>query len=93
MLQWSVPAHEDNQWEARMPNAAKGATWVVYLMTLHGKHSGVNAVCEQSEWDALELSRPGYHTLVQAGIASESEAERIARQPPVGASQGDKEIQ
>jgi hypothetical protein len=79
--------------EARMPKAAKSVTWVVYLMTLHGKHSGVNAVCEQSEWDALELSRPGYHTLLQAGIASEGEAERIARQPSVGANHGDKEGQ
>ena len=53
--------------------------WVVYLMTLNGKPDGVNAVCEQSEWDAMELSRPGYHTLVQAGITSEGEAERLAR--------------
>ena len=60
-----------------MTKPPKSATWVVYLMTLHGKHPGVNAVCEQSEWDALELARPGYHRLVRAGIASEGEAERI----------------
>ena len=60
-----------------MTKPAKSATWVVYLMTLHGKDAGVNAVCEQSEWDALELARPGYHRLVRAGIASEGEAERI----------------
>ena len=65
-----------------MTKAPKSATWVVYLRTLHGKDSGVNAVCEQSEWDALELARPGYHTLVRAGIASEGEAEQIARRPP-----------
>ena len=76
-----------------MTKPAKSATWVVYLMTLHGKDAGVNAVCEQSEWDALELARPGYHTLVRAGIASEGEAERIARQPAVGTDQGKKEGQ
>lgn len=54
-------------------------SWVVYLMTMHGKQSGMNAVCEQSEWDAMQLSRPGYHTLVQAGITTENEADRIAR--------------
>jgi hypothetical protein len=52
-------------------------------MTLHGKQAAMSAVCEQSEWEALELARPGYHTLVQAGIATESEAEQIARRPPV----------
>jgi hypothetical protein len=76
-----------------MTKAAKSATWVVYLMTLHGKQSAVNAVCEQSEWDALELGRPGYHKLVCTGIASEVEAERIARQPAVSANQGATESQ
>ena len=55
------------------------ASWVVYLMTLHGKAVGMNAVCEQSEWEAMEQDRPGYHTLVRAGIPSEGEAERLAR--------------
>jgi hypothetical protein len=62
---------------------AKGAvpvTWVVYRKTIH-KQSGFNAVCEQSEWDEMELHRPGYHTLIQAGIATEVEAERLARGP------------
>jgi hypothetical protein len=39
----------------------------------------MNAVCEQSEWDAMELARPGYHTLVKAHIANEAEAEKLAR--------------
>ena len=55
------------------------ASWVVYLMTVHGKPSGMNAVCEQGEWEAMERAAPGYHTLVRSGIASESEAERLAR--------------
>jgi hypothetical protein len=54
-------------------------SWVVYKMTLHGKPLGVNAVCSQGEWEAMELARPGYHTLIRAGIASEGDAERLAR--------------
>ena len=53
--------------------------WVVYRMTVYGKASAMNAVCEQSEWDAMELAYPGYHTLVKSGITSEAEAERLAR--------------
>ncbi len=56
----------------------KTATWVIYLMTIR-KHDGMKAVCEQAEWDAMELKRPGYHQLIQAGFTSEAEAELIAR--------------
>jgi hypothetical protein len=49
-------------------------------MTTGRKHpGGGNAVCEQDEWDALELASPGYHTLVRGGIDSEGEAEILAR--------------
>ena len=56
-------------------------TWVVYQMTLRNKtrQAARHAVCERSEWEAMELSRPGYHTLIRADIASEVEAERVAR--------------
>jgi hypothetical protein len=54
-------------------------SWVVYRMTLRGKMTGMSAVCEQGEWDAMELSYPGHHTLVRAGITNEGEAERLAR--------------
>jgi hypothetical protein len=54
-------------------------SWVVYLMTIHKQAEGQKAVCEQSEWAAMELQRPGYHKLLQDGIASETEAELIAR--------------
>jgi hypothetical protein len=57
-------------------------SWVVYLMTLHNKRHGMKAVCEQREWDAMELARPGYHTLIRAGILNEGEAERLARGEP-----------
>jgi hypothetical protein len=53
--------------------------WVVFKMTLHGKAEQMNAVCEQAEWEAMELLRPGFHTLVRAGIVDEGEAERLAR--------------
>lgn len=54
-------------------------TWVVYLMTIHKKTARHAAVCEQSEWDAMERTRPGYHELIQAGIATEVLAESLAR--------------
>jgi hypothetical protein len=53
--------------------------WVVYRITIHGKASGMKAVCEQREWDAMELAQPGRHTLVMSGITNEGEAERLAR--------------
>lgn len=54
-------------------------TWVVYLMTIHKRPERQPAVCEQAEWDAMERLRPGYHQLVQSGIATENEAEDLAR--------------
>ena len=62
-----------------MTNTEKPELWVVYRMTLHGKPSQRGAVCGQDEWEAMERVKPGYHTLVRAGIANEGEAERIAR--------------
>jgi hypothetical protein len=62
-----------------MTTTDKPVSWVIYRMTIHGKPSGMNAVCEQGEWDAMERVRPGYHTLVLGGIGSEGEAERLAR--------------
>ena len=62
-----------------MSTTEKSVSWVVYRMTIHGKPSGMSAVCEQGEWEAMEQARPGYHTLVLAGIPTEGEAERLAR--------------
>jgi hypothetical protein len=56
----------------------KTATWVVYLMTV-AKHGGMKAVCKQTEWSAMELTRPGYHQFIQGGFTSEAEAELLAR--------------
>ncbi|HVK07691.1 MAG TPA: hypothetical protein VM597_02825 [Gemmataceae bacterium] len=54
-------------------------SWVVYRMTLHRGVTGGNVVCEQGEWDEIEAARPGFHSLVRAGIATEQEAEKLAR--------------
>ena len=56
----------------------KVETWVVYLMN-GGKTTGMKAVCEQSEWDAMERAKPGMLHLVQQGIATDTEAEILAR--------------
>jgi hypothetical protein len=69
-----------------MNHNQKSVLWVVYRMTIHGKPSGMNAICQQSEWEAMERAQPGYHTLVQAGIPNEGEAERLARSGPVDGS-------
>jgi hypothetical protein len=58
-------------------------SWVVFKMSIHGKPSGMSAVCEQREWDEMELAQPGHHTLVRSGITNEGEAERLARSGPV----------
>ena len=62
-----------------MRKVAEVASWVVYLMTVKNNAAGMNAVCEQREWDAMELARPGYHTLIRDHIPNEGTAERLAR--------------
>ena len=61
--------------------------WVVYKMHLAGP-AGPNAVCEQAEWDRMEQNQPGRHTLIRAGITSEQEAERLAREAAGGTAPG-----
>ena len=63
---------------------SSNGTWVVYLMTIYKRTERPPAVCAQSEWDAMEQTRPGYHQLVQSGIATESEAEDLARRQRAG---------
>jgi len=63
---------------------ASNVTWVVYLMTMHKRTEKICAVCQQNEWDAMELARPGYHHLIRGGIATEVEAEKLARCDPTG---------
>jgi hypothetical protein len=64
-----------------MPSSDGAVLWAVYRVNIEGKSAGVNVVCSQAEWDAMELAHPGRHTLVRSGIASEAEAERLARVP------------
>lgn len=64
----------------------KVMSWVVYQMTIHGKPSQLNAVCEEDEWLAMERAQPGHHRLIRAGITNEGEAERLARKPDDAAS-------
>jgi hypothetical protein len=66
-----------------MSKTEKVVSWVVYRMTIHGKPNSVNAVCNQDEWEAMERAKPGYHTLILAGITNEGEAERLARSSPL----------
>jgi hypothetical protein len=57
-------------------------TWVVYEKLFLHESTGLNAVCEQSEWEEMERIRPGLQNLIKAGIATEVEAERYARSGP-----------
>jgi len=57
-----------------MRKTEKVLSWVVFT-----QKSGLNVVCEQSEWDQKERERPGFLKLVRSGIKNEGEAERLAR--------------
>jgi hypothetical protein len=58
-------------------------SWVVYRMAAGAKHAAMNGVCEESEWAALAADEQGRFTLIQGGIPTENEAERVARCVPV----------
>lgn len=53
--------------------------WVVYLMSIYGKHITHHSVCTQAEWAELEKVQPGKHKLVRDGFTNEGEAEQYAR--------------
>jgi hypothetical protein len=53
--------------------------WVVYSMPVRNSPNRMRAVCEQREWEAMDRAKPGFYTLIQAGIENEGEAERLAR--------------
>ena len=60
-------------------NEEKRTSWVVYLMSAKSHPEGMRAVCEQSEWDAMQQDQSCQRTLIRAGITNEGEAERLAR--------------
>ena len=62
-----------------MRKAGECMSWVVYVNTGGNQAEGMRVICEQAEWDRMELDRPGHHKLVQSGITNEGEAERLAR--------------
>jgi hypothetical protein len=70
-----------------MRKAKAPAGWVVSRVAVHGKPGEVRAVCEQGEWDEMERQQPGHHKLIKEGIASEAEAEALARAGVVAAEQ------
>ena len=53
--------------------------WVVYKPIIRGTPSAINAVCDQTEWEAMELAKPGQQQHIKSGITNEGEAERLAR--------------
>jgi len=55
--------------------------WVVYRRTIFRQAVGGVAVCEQSEWDEMELARPGHQTMIQRGITSEVEGRESCPEP------------
>ena len=65
-----------------MRESENSGPWAVYKMTIHGKPTALQAVCKQSEWDAMEQLQPGRQTLVKGWIENEGEAERLARSAP-----------
>jgi hypothetical protein len=64
---------------SNMQMTAIGQTWVVYSVPSSDPAAAPRAVCTDAEWAALERGRPGVYSLVQAGILTEPEAERLAR--------------
>jgi len=64
-----------------MRKTEDNVSWVVYRISMKNVVGGV-AICKQSEWEEMDLARPGYHTLIQGRIGSESEAEKLARSQP-----------
>lgn len=61
--------------------ARAAGPWAVYQMTIKGTPTVVRVVCEQREWEQLDRSHPCTYWLVRDRIGSETEAERLAREP------------
>ena len=59
--------------------------FAVYVMTVrrrNGMVEGVNAMCDQADWEAMEKARPGEQPLIRGDIRSETAAEHLARTSP-----------
>jgi hypothetical protein len=53
--------------------------WVVYESAIHVRGRRLAVVCEQTEWDVLPPDIRRNYILVKDGIATEGEAELVAR--------------
>lgn len=54
-------------------------SWVIYQAVVKGELTDLKGVCEQTEWEAMERTKPGSTVLIHSGIADEAVAERRAR--------------
>jgi hypothetical protein len=54
-------------------------SWVIYQTVSKNVAGGPHRVCEQSEWNEMEMLTPGRLCLIQSSIASEAVATRLAR--------------
>jgi hypothetical protein len=70
-----------------MPRIEGPTRWVVYHAHGNNKTGGMNGVCPQEDWTAMNEGRPGFYTLIRDGIATESEAEQLARSLSANQSQ------
>jgi hypothetical protein len=61
------------------PPAAPARTWVVYRRALKDDPFGAIGVCTEAEWAVMSRAAEGVLSLIQGGLPSEPEAERIAR--------------
>jgi hypothetical protein len=66
-----------NESEDRMRQSNEAVAWVVYTMIT--ARAARARICEQGEWDQMNLLAPSNYTLVRAGITNEAEAESLAR--------------
>lgn len=60
-------------------DAVRAEGWVVFEAAIPGMQGVSRGVCRQDEWDEMEAARRDRHTLLRSGIATEPEAERLAR--------------
>src|SRR5690349_18321702 len=62
-----------------MRTITEPGSWAVYRIAAAGKDSATNAMCDQADWAELERIAGGRNTLIRGNIASEVEAELLAR--------------
>ena len=61
-----------------MRESEKIEDWVVYEI-VQGAQAGMKSVCKLSEWAKIDELHPGMNCVIQQGIKTETEAEKLAR--------------